>query len=63
MDLENKYGTLAIQQELLTLLKEFHACCVANNVKYSLAYGSLLGAIRHKGHCLLLYPVSYHLNK
>lgn len=49
MDVENKYGTLAIQQELLTLLKEFHACCVANNVKYSLAYGSLLGAIRHKG--------------
>lgn len=49
MDLENKYGTLEIQKELLMLLKEVHNYCVSNDIKYSIAYGSLLGAIRHKG--------------
>ena len=49
MDIENKYGTLAIQKELLVLLKEFHSFCKRNNIQYSLAYGSLLGAVRHKG--------------
>lgn len=49
MDLGNKYGTLDIQQKLLVLLKEFHQFCVANDIKYSLDWGSLLGAIRHKG--------------
>ena len=49
MDLENKYGTLEIQKNLLALLKEFHRFCVSNDIKYSLDWGSLLGAIRHKG--------------
>lgn len=49
MDLENKYGTLSIQSELLPLLKDFHEFCVEHGVQYSLAYGSLLGAVRHKG--------------
>ena len=49
MDTENKYGTLNAQMGLLELLKEFHAFCVQNDIRYSLAYGSLLGAIRHKG--------------
>ena len=49
MDVENKYGTLEIQQKLLALLKEFHKFCVSNHIKYSLDWGSLLGAIRHKG--------------
>lgn len=49
MDLENKYGTLEIQKSLLALLKEFHQFCVDNDIKYSLDWGSLLGAIRHKG--------------
>ena len=31
------------------MMKEIHAFCVENNIQYSLAYGSLLGAIRHKG--------------
>ncbi len=34
---------------MLELLKEFHTFCVQNGIQYSLAYGSLLGAIRHKG--------------
>ena len=49
MDIENKYGTLNAQKGLLELLKEFHSFCIQNEIKYSLAYGSLLGAIRHKG--------------
>lgn len=49
MDLENKYGTLSIQNELLPLLQEFHKFCIENGIYYSLAYGSLLGAVRHKG--------------
>ena len=33
----------------LEMMKEVHEFCVANDIQYSLAYGSLLGAIRHKG--------------
>jgi len=49
MDIDNKYGTLEVQMSLLELLKEFHSFCVQNGIKYSLCYGSLIGAIRHKG--------------
>ena len=31
------------------MLVHFDKVCRANNIKYSLAYGTLLGAIRHKG--------------
>lgn len=33
----------------LDLLKNIHNICVNHNMRYSLAYGTLLGAIRHKG--------------
>jgi lipopolysaccharide cholinephosphotransferase len=49
MDIENKYGIFEMQKDLLDLLKQFHSFCVKNNIKYSLDWGSLLGAIRHKG--------------
>lgn len=49
MDLENRYGTLEVQKGLLELLKEFHDFCIKNDIKYSLDWGSLLGAVRHKG--------------
>lgn len=38
-----------LQAESLKILKDVHAWCVANNVIYSVGYGTLLGAIRHKG--------------
>ncbi len=49
MDIENQYGTLNAQKGLLELLKAFHSFCIQNGIFYSLAYGSLLGAIRHQG--------------
>lgn len=49
MDKSNKYGVLEIQESLLNLLKTFHMFCVENDIKYSLDWGTLLGAIRHKG--------------
>ena len=49
MDYKNEYGTLSIQKELLELAKVFHVFCEDHSISYSLAYGSLLGAVRHKG--------------
>lgn len=49
MDTDNIYSTLDIQKKLLELIKEFHRFCITNDIKYSLDWGSLLGAIRHKG--------------
>lgn len=33
----------------LDILKDIHSFCVSHDIKYSLAFGSLLGAIRHGG--------------
>ncbi len=33
----------------LEMLDEIHAFCIANDIRYSIAFGTLLGAIRHKG--------------
>lgn len=38
-----------IQQVNLDIMKDIHKFCITNDIKYSLAYGSLLGAVRHKG--------------
>ena len=38
-----------LKQIQLNILKEIHAFCVENNLTYYLAYGTLLGAVRHKG--------------
>lgn len=38
-----------VQQIELDLLLAYHSICQANNLRYSLGGGSLLGAIRHKG--------------
>jgi len=38
-----------IHKVQLELLKKFHSFCEQNNLKYSLTFGSLLGAVRHNG--------------
>ena len=38
-----------IQSVNLELMKDIHIFCMKNRIRYSLAYGSLIGAIRHKG--------------
>ena len=37
------------QQAELEVMKELHSYCVKHGLKYVLGYGTLLGAIRHKG--------------
>ena len=38
-----------IQSQSLEVLQTVHEFCVAEGIQYSLAYGTLIGAIRHKG--------------
>ena len=38
-----------IKKEVLNILKAFDLYCRKNDIKYVLAYGTLIGAIRHKG--------------
>ena len=38
-----------LKQKEMVILERFHTFCLENNIKYSLAYGTLLGAVRHKG--------------
>ena len=38
-----------LQEESLKILKDIHVFCSNNNIMYSIGYGTLLGAIRHKG--------------
>lgn len=38
-----------LQKEGLKILKEVHAFCEKNDIMYSVAYGTLIGTIRHQG--------------
>ena len=38
-----------LQEISLELLVDLHDFCVSNGIKYSIAYGTLIGALRHKG--------------
>ena len=38
-----------LQDISLEILLDVHQFCVKNNIKYSLGYGTLLGAVRHQG--------------
>lgn len=44
-----KMTTADIQEVSLDILKDIHSFCKKENINYSLAYGTLIGAIRHKG--------------
>lgn len=50
MDAQEVQGQIAsvwkVEQEILDVI---HNICVTHNLRYSLAYGTLLGAVRHKG--------------
>lgn len=39
-----------IKQRQLEILKYLKSVCEENNIRYSLGYGTLLGAVRHKGY-------------
>lgn len=38
-----------LQQESLKILKDVHRFCIDNDILYSVAYGTLIGVIRHHG--------------
>ncbi len=38
-----------VQDVSLDILEKVHSFCVAHNIPYSLSYGTLIGAVRHKG--------------
>lgn len=39
-----------LKQLQLEMLIKIHEFCISNNLRYTLAYGTLLGAIRHRGY-------------
>ncbi len=43
-------GLEELKELQLDILQKVHQFCCANNIRYSLAAGTLLGAIRHKGY-------------
>ena len=44
-----KIGIKEIQQHLLGIAKEFDRICTKHNIPYFMLYGTMLGAVRHKG--------------
>ena len=47
--LNNMLDIKEIKDIQLSILKEVHRFCMENGIDYSLAHGTLLGAVRHKG--------------
>ena len=45
-----KIETEELKRIQVDILKDIHEFCSINNIHYSLAYGTLLGAIRHQGY-------------
>lgn len=43
-------GIDKLKQIQLDMLKDIHTFCVEHEIRYSLAFGTLLGAVRHKGY-------------
>lgn len=38
-----------LQNESLNILKNVHRFCVEHNIRYTVSYGTMIGAVRHKG--------------
>lgn len=47
--MEKELTLQELQQVSLDIMKDIHRFCVEHNINYSLAGGSLIGAVRHKG--------------
>lgn len=47
--MKNKLSLQDVQRVSTEVLSDVHNFCIAHNINYSLAYGTLIGAIRHKG--------------
>ncbi len=47
--MENYNELRKVQEVELEILNVVHQVCVENHLKYSLAYGTLIGAVRHQG--------------
>lgn len=45
-----KIGSKELKEMQLDILKDVHRFCIENSINYSLAYGTLLGAVRHSGY-------------
>ena len=45
----NKMNINEIHEQLYKLMQKFDVFCLKHNLTYSLAYGSMLGAVRHQG--------------
>ena len=49
MHMSGNYDLRRLQLEQLTVLDELKRVCIKHNLRFYLAYGSCLGALRHKG--------------
>ena len=47
--MENSYDSKKLKEIEIEILDKFVSICEKNNIEYYLAYGTLLGAVRHKG--------------
>ncbi len=46
---QNELSLEEVQRESMRMLSVIDRVCVTNGIRYSLGYGSLIGAVRHKG--------------
>lgn len=49
VDEKDRLTLSEIQQMSLEIMEKVHRFCESNDIKYTLGYGSLIGAIRHRG--------------
>lgn len=47
--MDNSYGLAELQEQLLIIMDDIDRVCRKHDIKYTIADGTLLGAVRHKG--------------